>query len=241
MARFLSGPDALRHSLHEDKVSTVFAASTRGVRIVIYQKPDGSTTWRIDDEVDIEEECLSLFSDSMAFYLRLGDLATGFPFTDVVDFQSNYEFYTIDRVEVSMYTASPLTSNTFAADNMLVAANPLIVYAVDRRNSNPDNMEALLVDEHVQMKQLDINSPIEVSYTPSASFNLGNINGPTATRAMIEYSPKLSVLATQVDHFGVKFACFGMNVKPETDRACAVVSIIVKQYVTFYQQRVKVV
>ena len=237
MARFLSGPDALRQCVHDDKVSTVFAASSKGIRVSIFQKPDGSTTWRFDEEVN-EEECLSIFSDGIGFYMRLGSLVTAFPFRNADDFRSNYEFYTIDRVEVALFTGSSFSSLTFAADQILVAATPLIAYSIDRRNSNPENLESLLVNHDVALQQLDINRPIEVAYNPSASFNLAGVG---ATRALVQISPKLSTSVEQVDHFGVKFAAFGLNARPDADRPIALVSFIVKQYMTFYNQRVRVV
>lgn len=235
MANFLSGPDALRRFAAEEKVSTVFAASSKGIRIAIFQKPDGSTTWRFDEEIE-EEECLSLFTDAMGCYLRLNNIIVAFPFRNADDFRSNYEFYTIDRVEVALFTGSPVLSLTFAADQILIAANPIIAYSVDRRNSNPENFESLMVNHDVAIKQLEINAPIELGYNPSASYNLGG-----AVRAQIEISPKLSTSVEQVDHFGVKFACFGLNARPESERPIALLTFIVKQYMTFYSKRVSVV
>lgn len=236
MAQFKSGSGAVRHTHHDDKVSTVFACSTKGTEISIYQKTDGSTSWYIDQNPQ-EEECLTLFTNVLSMYLRLDTFAILFNFRNVLDFIENYEFYTIDRVEIAMFVGSTFTSSTFAADYSVLATNPIICYSVDRRNSNPENLESLLVNEDVGLKQMSDGLPIEMSYAPTAYYNLA-VNGQKGAPV---FSPKLSTATPNLDHFGAKFAVFGLNAKPQTPLAIGLVSFVVKQYVTFYNKRVSVV
>jgi len=234
MAQIRCGSGSLHSNLRDEKVSTCFAASSKLNSISVWQKNDGSTTWRLNDDPD-EEECLTILTTAFGAYIRVNTAFVVIPFRNAEDFMGNYERYSIDRVEISMYTGSTWSAEASSAGTqVLEAASPLFIYAVDRRNSNPDNMEALLVQDDNGMKQCAVNDPLQVSYRPSANTL---IDAAAGVGFSPEYSPIMNTYSNNVDHFGFKVCCYGLQTTPESELPIACVSFIVKQYMSFYGKR----
>jgi hypothetical protein len=225
-----------------DQVSTAFSTTSKDYQILIWQLANGETVWRFpatppDDPP--QDECINLVFTLESLQIRLDGEIIEADYRGVFDMKSVYDHYSIDRVEVSVFTGSSWQSNTFATDESTsgipFVANPVIVYAFDPRDGNPTTLHQLLGHSDVDFKQFTTNSPIQCSFEPSAyRRGRGGLEG-----ALIQaVSPILDVIAIdEVEHYGMKLIPFGLSTNPPHDCPIACVSFIVKQYVTFYNTR----
>lgn len=222
--------------LTHQQVSTAFAATTSGQnQIAIWQKTDGSTVWRRPDIVGLEDECLTISSTIDQFILHLDIIDLVIPFRDADDYKSVYDFYTIDRVEITIFCGTNWYGSSWAfANGVPEVTNPVLVYGFNGKDANATILPQLLCYDKVQMKQMAVNSPVEMSYRPSAKVEMGS-----GVAVSPEYSPMLNTSGggETIEHHGVKMIPMGLTATPPEDIPLALVSFVVKQYVTFYGRK----
>jgi len=239
MAEFKSGLRALRSNLGPTQVSTCFTATTSGQRqISIWQLPNGKTEFR-EPITLAQADGLRISTSLRGFTTYLDTFSFEVCFDTAESYTEMYDFYTLDRVEVTMFVGQSWSAFTFGgttvSTTMLDIANPVIWYTVDSQNVDEVRQFQIINDSEVQFKQPVVNGPIELSYTPSSpqfigGFTLGN------TGAKPSFSPKISTRDGNVQHFGVKMCPMGLTTDPPEDYPMSCVSFIVRQYVTFYDR-----
>jgi len=241
MAEFKVGKRALRKSERAQETICFTATNSGSEQVVVWQDTEGDTKIRLTGYPDVESS-LALFTTLQGFSLRVDANTRFFEFRGYNDFAHLYEFYTIDRVEVSVYTGgvwgAEMSEQPAEDFKMLVQSNPIIIYAIDHKDSAPVTQAQILSVPTSQWKQPEVNSPIQLSYKPATSRDI-DLEGVSTAGALV-FSPKLHTYDVPVEHYGVKFAGMGLSCDPPADYPLANITFIVRQYVTFYEVRVPV-
>jgi len=234
------GPTAIARSLSSPSLSTVFTVSTAQLNQSI----------RVEQQItqDTLFKSAALSGPSIRISTQLGGISvyigggdTFYPFSGVAYLQDTFDFYTLDRVEILMYCGSSLRGTIPGVDNtqeIASAAQPVYAYCVDSNDVDPTTLAQVLSFGNVNMKQIEVNAPIQCSYKPAGVLDMGNTSpgqGPV-------FSPKINTLSSGVEHYGFKVAPMGLSAYPDpgtgpTPICIGLVTFVVKQYVTFYDRR----
>jgi len=239
-SNFRIGSRAIRPSTSSSTVSTLFTASTSGSAVTggklinVQQTAAGDSLFTIGGTGFGSALRIVTDLNRTVLFIGNGNYILGFTGSDTM--QSMYDFYRIDRVEISMYIGASTTMLTSGTSiSVTQHATPVIVFAVDSNDSDDVTQTRLLSYANVQMKQADINSPILMSYKPAAAAEFGNVLANVGTGPV--FSPKVACTTPQVPHYGVKLSPMGMSVVPADGTNLATVNFVIKQYVTFFDRR----
>jgi len=234
------GPTAIARSLSSPSLSTVFTVSTSQLNQTIRVQQETTQTTSFKSGV-LTGPSIRISSQLGGISVYIGGGDTFYPFSGVAFLQDSFDFYTLDRVEILMYCGSTLMGSIPGVDNtteLASAAQPVYAYCVDSNDVDPTTLAQVLSFGNVNMKQIEVNSPIACSYKPAGVLDMGNTSpgqGPI-------FSPKINTLSSGVEHYGFKVAPMGLSAYPDPGTGLApicigLVTFVVKQYVTFYDRR----
>ena len=244
-ANFRTGARAMKPSAGlSSSVSAVFTTTTSGIsanpggfQLVVQQEPSGETYWTIPAIGQNPSITLSTSLRNVVF--NLGGILRSLVFNGAQTYESLYDFYRIDRVEVLMYAGTQWVADVDAIPGSTSGAadytQPVFIYAVDSNDNQPVTQANLLSYANVQMKQCAINAPIQLSYKPAAEAQLGNVTAVQGAGPV--FSPKIGTATPAVQHYGIKMCPMGLGATPSGSTSIGGVCFIVKQYVTFFDRR----
>jgi len=251
-ANFRTGSRAIRPTAGlSSSVSSVFTTTTSGIsdqpggfQLTIDQGANGQTLWNMPasggQPSGGADTCLTVSSTLNAIAISTGsNPAKILTFEGASVYESLYDFYRIDRVEIIIYVGASWVADGSIANPVVGGSadhcQPVICFAVDSNDNAPCTQQQLLSYANVQMKQCVANSPIQFSYKPAGLVNLGNVQGIQGSGPV--FSPKIATSTPNVVHYGVKMVPMGLSATPTNYTSVAGVSLVIRQYVTFFDRR----
>jgi len=239
-ASFKKGPMSVMSNLGSQRMQTCFTTCTSGnvSQINVIQNPSGDTSWYSVVGGPLSSVSLTGQTTLENFVMTIASVPITVPFPSALTYADLYDFYTIERVEVTMFVGSNwmnIAGDTAGTD-VSAFPQPVIAYAVDSDDANGVTQQQLLSYGNVQLEQPTLSKPITFSYRPSATADLGNSVGAAGTGPV--FSPKVSTLTPGVGHYGFKMIPMGFSAFNGTPASfTATVNFIVRQYVTFSDRR----